>query len=513
MLIKKSGKFVLVLGISLLVPALAIGGVSVANAADQTTSGGSATLVLQPSSGSWASGNAGDPSPMVKLSAKVTCPSGSDFLTPFITEPGSELPAVTATSTVRSAYKISRPDSPVSLSGPVFESDLLDVSTFGSYATAQSASIPDVRAALEANHTYSFGLACSVYGSDMTFTLSDGKPIVVWTAFKTDAAKNWSVPAPKADTTVKLSGASAEPTSATLTAEVDSAAAGGTASDAKGSVEFFSGGKSVGTAAVSAGKASFKASGLTASTKYSYTAKYAPAADDEKYNASPMSDEVSVTTAKEGSSTANGSDAGSTTNGSANASGANGSATSSGANAGATANGSTAASGSNAGAAAGGDTAAANSNASSAANGTPATLSDGGSIEAGKSYTVAAPAGTFTAGDSIAGELHSDPIALTETASAAADGSASYTFTVPASLPAGAHQLILTGTPSGAKYTLNLTASGAGNSPFAPLTNWISSSAATPAGITMIFGLLLLLVAATAVGWHFLIKRRAPREN
>lgn len=513
MSVKKTRSISAVIALAILLPVLVTGPIGSADAADENNPGASSPLVLLPDNGKWAAGSAEDPVGQTTVRTSLFCPAGTKYLVPFITEPGSELPTVAEGAMVKNSYVASAIAAPVRYRTSPFEEASPAISQFSFYATPQSDGIPDVREALSANHTYSFGLACAKNSGGLVFSLFDGKPVAVWTAFKTDAAKNWSVPAPKADTTVKLTGTSTEPTSAMLTAEVDSAAAGGTASDAKGSVEFFSGGKSVGTAAVAAGKASFKASGLTASTKYGYTAKYTPAADDEKYNASPTSAEISVTTAKEGSSTAGGSNTGSTANGSVTASGANanGSAMSSGANASATANGSNA--GSNGSSAADGDAANANANANGAANGAPATLSDGGSIEAGKSYTVAVPAGTFTAGDSIAGELRSDPIALTETATAATDGSASYSFTVPASLPAGAHQLILTGTPSGTKYTLNVTASGASNSPFVPLTNWISSSAATPAGITMIFALLLLLAASAAVGWHFLIRRRAPRES
>ncbi|AJT41606.1 hypothetical protein [Psychromicrobium lacuslunae] len=135
-------------------------------------------------------------------------------------------------------------------------------------------------------------------------------------------------------------------------------------------------------------------------------------------------------------------------------------------------------------------------------------------VDLGKQYTVAVPAGSFAAAELINGEIHSTPLALTETATSADDGSASYSFTVPTELSAGEHTLLLTGSASSKTYSVPLTVLAAtNNQPFQPLTNWVSDNVGTPGGMTGLFFLLVLLSAAVVLGWRFFIGRTSPHRK
>ncbi|WP_394939277.1 hypothetical protein [Psychromicrobium sp. YIM B11713] len=471
-------------------PLIAGGAIVLALALSLTVSGsasaavegtGAGKLVLSPSSGTWASGNPGDLVIATNLEANFSCPTGSTNLVYFITEPGSELPQATTTTEVRSKYPISNYNYAEQYSDPAFTPIRTAISTYSNYATP-SEDLADVRTALAANHTYSFGLVCAALDENyqLMFTLDGGKPVAVWSTFQTDAQKNWSAPASKADTTIKLTGNANGGSTIDLSAEVDSEAAGGLSSDAKGSIEFFANGLSIGSSGVSGGKASFKHSGLTPLTEYKYTAKYTPSPEDTKYNASPLSAELSLTTGSgQATSTATSTTTSAAPTGSPSPS----------------------------------------EQPTTTDSGTPtagSSLADGGELEPGRTYTVSAPAGSFTEGDTVAGVIHSDPISLTETASAAADGSAVYTFTAPQVLPAGDHTLVLTGTPSGKTYSLKvrvIAPGGSTNSPFTPLTAWVSTAASTPAGMAGLFALALGLVTVIAIIWHLMLKRRPSRQH
>jgi hypothetical protein len=106
------------------------------------------------------------------------------------------------------------------------------------------------------------------------------------------ASATVTVPAPpanKTDSSLSLHGELIGADGATFTAIVQ--AAGATAADATGSVEFWSGGEKKGEGDISNGVATYVASGLTPGS-HSYTAKYA---GDVKYNASAESAPASVT--------------------------------------------------------------------------------------------------------------------------------------------------------------------------------------------------------------------------
>ena len=151
-------------------------------------------------------------------------------------------------------------------------------------------------------------------------------------------------------------------------------------------------------------------------------------------------------------------------------------------------------------------------------------LASGGVVSPGRNYRVEVPAGTFTAADTLAGVIQSDPITLAETATAGSDGSASYAFIAPSSLPAGQHTLTLTGTPSTFTYVVSFTvaaqvpavtpvvAPAAVNKPFAALTDWVLAASSTPTGVTGLFAGILVLAAVALLGWRMIFTRR-PTVN
>jgi hypothetical protein len=137
-------------------------------------------------------------------------------------------------------------------------------------------------------------------------------------------------------------------------------------------------------------------------------------------------------------------------------------------------------------------------------------LAAGTALVEGTKHAVAAPAGTFVTGETVTGAIHSDPIALTETAVANADGSVTYMFTVPAGLPAGTHTLVLTGAAGATFEVTGLTVAAASNAPFLADTNWLASSgtAGTAGMAAMVVGGLTLMIVGAGV---YLRRRKGSR--
>ena len=154
----------------------------------------------------------------------------------------------------------------------------------------------------------------------------------------------------------------------------------------------------------------------------------------------------------------------------------------------------------------------------SAGGPTPPALADTGSdtdpllageeLVEGQRHVVAAPAGTFAAGETVSGAIHSDPVVLAETAVANPDGSVSYTFTVPAGLPAGTHTLVLTGTSGATFEVAGLRVAATANAPFLADTNWLGTAAATPAGTAGLAAMVAGGLALMGVGGGLYLSRR-----
>ncbi|HEU4667516.1 MAG TPA: hypothetical protein VFS79_07625 [Arthrobacter sp.] len=135
-------------------------------------------------------------------------------------------------------------------------------------------------------------------------------------------------------------------------------------------------------------------------------------------------------------------------------------------------------------------------------------LKAGDELISGRTYSANAPANTFVAGETVTGEIHSDPVVLAETAVAKADGSVTYTFTVPAGLPAGTHTLVLKGA-AGATYELaGLTVASSSNAPFLADTNWLATATSTPASTAGLAAMVLGGLALMGAGGGFYLSRR-----
>ncbi len=398
------------------------------------------------------------------------------------------------------------------------------------------------------------GLVC--IGSDDLKVVLDGsnKTIAAWTTLTVNSVdENWSVPAPapaKIDTAVTVSATPPSGGSTTLAAVISTEA--GTANDATGTVEFFDNTgtpTSVGTASVTDdGLATKTLTGLTVGT-HSYSATYTPAEDNVKYNGSSSTADATITVvpAKIDSTVslagaakgddgaiftatvkANGTTATAATgtvefwsDGAKKGEGAltNGVATY-------TATGLTPGQTYGYTARYAGDTAynaaAESAEATVTLPDAPTELNAGDQVTPGTTYVVNVPAGTFTAGATISGEIHSDPIPLTETATAGTDGSAVYTFTAPDSLPSGDHELVLTSSvTTDAPFTLAFIVAAAAptddpgtNPPLGFATDWIASAASTPAGLAGLIGtLVLVLGGGTAGGWLYLRRRQVAKAR
>jgi hypothetical protein len=87
--------------------------------------------------------------------------------------------------------------------------------------------------------------------------------------------------------------------------------------------------------------------------------------------------------------------------------------------------------------------------------------------------------GGFESGESVAGLVQSDPVSVGSTTSDAA-GEISFTFTLPSTVPAGAHTVKLTGATSGLVLSAPLTVTAA---QVAPTTSTTVRATTTTAGI------------------------------
>ncbi|MCO4236200.1 hypothetical protein [Pseudarthrobacter raffinosi] len=135
-------------------------------------------------------------------------------------------------------------------------------------------------------------------------------------------------------------------------------------------------------------------------------------------------------------------------------------------------------------------------------------LTAGAELVSGQKFVVNAPAGTFVAGETVIGEIHSEPVVLAETAVANADGSVSYTFTIPADLPAGTHTLVLKGAAGATFEVTGLTVTAGSNAPFLADTNWFGAAAANPASTAGLAAMVIGGLTLMGVGGGIYISRR-----
>ena len=398
---------------------------------------------------------------------------------------------------------------------------------------------------LQADTTYSIGLVC-VTISDTAYLDpdSDGNSIATWGTLSVDSTLHYTFKAATKASTLVASAKPAGAYAAAVSASVQSN--GATAADATGSVEFFEAGTSVGTAQVAAGVATLPLSGLSVGV-HSYTASYTPAADSA-YSASQTTAAASVTVdlvkldttvgltgelqgenaaaftatvASAGSTASSATGAveffdGATKLGSADLVAGVASYTATGLAAGTTHQITAVYVGDSAY-----NASPASASVAIAVPAAPVALVEGATVTPGTRYAYTAPAGSFTAGEIVTGEIHSDPIALTETATAAADGSVVYIFTAPSALVAGDHSLILTGEQSDATVSVafvvaaapvngpgttpggGVTPGAAGSNAAAAFhTDWVGQAAGSnPVGfIAAIAALLALAAGASAAG-------------
>lgn len=395
--------------------------------------------------------------------------------------------------------------------------------------------------------TLSLGVICVSSGGTI-LTGADNRALTSWTTLSFDAVGAWHVVVQKADTTTALAATPSGAYGASLTATV--AAGGTTATAATGTVDFFEGASKVGSAAVVKGVATLGLTGLSVGD-HSYTAVYTPAADAAFNGSTAAAATVTISAVKSDTKVglaakAKGADSADLT-ATVSAAGATavaatgpvdfyadgakvGSGTLDAGVATYTATGLKDGSKHTFSAKYAGDSAF---NASESATATvtlpakPTPLKDGDVVTPGTAYTVSLPAGSFDASSTVTGVIHSDPIPLTETAPATADGAADYTFTAPANLPAGAHQLVLTGgaktvtiafsvaaavDPTGPTGPGTTPAAGGTNNPVSFATDWIGTAASTPGGLIALIAAALAALSAAAAGTSVLIRRRfAPR--
>lgn len=155
----------------------------------------------------------------------------------------------------------------------------------------------------------------------------------------------------------------------------------------------------------------------------------------------------------------------------------------------------------------------------------PTALRDGDTgIRPGGSYEVSFEAGTFTPAGAVGVVLRSDPVTLTDGA-AEADGSLAYRLTLPDDLEAGAHTLTFTdATDPTVVRVLAFSVAGAvddpadggvtpTNDPVRFLTDWVTTTAATPAGAAGLFAGLLLTAGLGVGAWLLLWRRRGALRD
>jgi len=412
----------------------------------------------------------------VTIASDLVCPAGTATVNQFLSEPGQELipPDVTAYSTYFAA----------DYTGIGIEPDGTYELTLGSNnfadrngnITGLGTALSNVQTEWGAHpaeaRTFSYGLFC---GDGLMHAVAgeDGKAIVAFGTLSVDTSSNWTFSVPKKASTTTLAATNNGDYAAKLTATVPS--------DATGKVEFFEGATSLGQVDIgSGGTAELSLTGLSVGT-HTYTAKYL---GDAAYNESPLSAEQSVEIAfvKLASSVALAAELDdetaavltATVSGTGPAPSGEVEFFQDGSSIGTAPITAGVATKPVSGLASGtefaftasyaGDTTY-NASSTSAAQKlrtpvAPVEIEDGDKLTPGARYFVEVPAGTFEDGETITGVVNSDPITLTETAVAASDGSAVFTFTLPSALASSTeaeHTLVLTGGTSGETYTLAFT--------------------------------------------------------
>lgn len=78
--------------------------------------------------------------------------------------------------------------------------------------------------------------------------------------------------------------------------------------------------------------------------------------------------------------------------------------------------------------------------------------------------------------------------------------------------PTSGPPLVLPENPSASSTVPAAVGAIGSNDPFNPLTNWVSSTASSPAGIGMLFMFLVLLSVPLLLGWRLLIRRSQRRH-
>ncbi|SKA81304.1 Ig-like domain (group 3) [Agreia bicolorata] len=527
---------------------LALGG-GLAFAAPAQAAAQDATFALSPVTGPTTN----FPNGKVVVSTDFACAADGTSARAFVTTPGAEIvPVPNATTPYFGTYDlVNYQDVGRGESGEV----LSPSSVFSLSFSSKDFISAGLDTWLKPDMSYSIGFVCVTESDDLYLAAdADGNSIATWGTLSIDSNKNYTFKAATKASTLDASAQAAGAYAATVSASVKSG--GQTATDATGSVEFFEAGASVGTAPVTGGVAMLPLSGLSVGV-HSYTASYTPAGDSP-YSASQTTAAASVTvdlvkldttvgltgelqgenaaafTATVTSAGGTASSAtgaveffdGATKLGSADLAAGVASYTATALAAGATHQITAKYLGDSAY-----NASPASASVAIVVPAAPVVLVAGATVTPGTRYSYTAPAGSFTADETVTGEIHSAPIKLAETATAAADGSAIYVFTVPSALAAGDHSLILTGGRSDATVSVAFvvaaaaandpgttspgsTTPGASGSNAAALfhTDWVGEAAGSnPVGfIAAIAALLALAAGAAAAGLKL---RRSKRTR
>jgi len=193
---KKSARMVFTGTSAVAAVALLAGGVAPALAATggAVVPGAAGHVTATKSSGTWSVQDLA----ATALESDMTCASTDEMAGAlvFITEPGTETPAVAnATTEARSVYSFTLdPVNQMSLSadGTLEDSSTLD----GGFVDSAKKPVANMGATLAANHTYSIGYACTMLSADFatsTIIPASGKAVAAWAKLTTDANKNWTI--------------------------------------------------------------------------------------------------------------------------------------------------------------------------------------------------------------------------------------------------------------------------------------------------------------------------------
>ncbi len=177
---------------------LAAGMAPAAQAVAADSAGSAGTVTSNKATGSWSVQDLA----ATEIGTDMTCADtdGMNGALLFISEPGQETPAVpNATTEARSVYPFTL--DPMNQMSFAADGSLADASTLdGGFVDAAKAPVADMAAALKANYTYSIGYTCTTLSDDFgsaTVVPTSGKAVASWGTLTTDAAKNWTISAPK----------------------------------------------------------------------------------------------------------------------------------------------------------------------------------------------------------------------------------------------------------------------------------------------------------------------------